>query len=105
MDRQIQRLLPRLRQGENYLFAQTLDLANPAPTEFALSRETQARVFQAKFHYLLPADARRELTSFCADTDLLDAAAVGRLLDTPGRGEQIWYLLNFALWWRKFISA
>ncbi len=49
-------------------------------------------------------EARRELEAFCAGTDLLDGAAVRRLLDTPGRGEQVWYLLNFALWWRKFIS-
>jgi asparagine synthase (glutamine-hydrolysing) len=48
--------------------------------------------------------ARRELSSFCEQTDFLDQAAVQRLLRS-GRGRDAWFLLNFALWWKEFVSV
>jgi len=46
---------------------------------------------------------RRELTRFCDETDFLDAREVGRLLDA--KDESVWFLLNFALWWRQYAEA
>jgi len=46
---------------------------------------------------------RTELTDFCQKTDFLDLAQVNRLID-QGRGPQVWYLLNFALWWKEYIA-
>jgi asparagine synthase (glutamine-hydrolysing) len=46
---------------------------------------------------------RRELSDFCHRTDLLDRSAVMRLLDR-GSAPQLWYLLNFALWWKAFLA-
>jgi asparagine synthase (glutamine-hydrolysing) len=51
----------------------------------------------------LQAFATRELQQFCADTDLLDAAEVERVMQTAD-GSKRWYLLNLALWWRTFIA-
>ena len=45
---------------------------------------------------------RRELDDFCRQTDFLDRAEVMRLIDTK-QGARVWYLLNFALWWREYI--
>lgn len=47
-------------------------------------------------------EARAELKSFCEQTDFLDYGAVSRLIDS-GQGPQIWYLLNFALWWKHYV--
>ncbi len=47
--------------------------------------------------------ARQEMKNFCQQTDFLDSAEVEHLLE-KGRGPQIWYLLNFALWWKEFIK-
>lgn len=46
--------------------------------------------------------ARRELDTFCEQTDYLDHNEVESLFDRR-RGPEIWYLLNFALWWKEFI--
>ena len=46
---------------------------------------------------------QKELDSFCTATDFLDRAEVTRLIDQR-RGPQIWYLLNFALWWKEYIA-
>ncbi|UJB69466.1 asparagine synthase (glutamine-hydrolyzing) [Acaryochloris sp. 'Moss Beach'] len=46
---------------------------------------------------------REELTTFCETTDFLDPAGVSSLMD-QGCGPQVWYLLNFALWWREYIQ-
>ncbi len=46
--------------------------------------------------------AREELDEFCAQTDLLDRDEVMRLFDAGYRFE-VWYLLNVALWWKRFI--
>jgi asparagine synthase (glutamine-hydrolysing) len=47
--------------------------------------------------------ARDTLERFCRHTDLLDPAAVRRVLD-EGRPNQTWYLLNFALWWERYVG-
>ncbi|MHB1344387.1 MAG: asparagine synthetase B family protein, partial [Thermoleophilia bacterium] len=47
---------------------------------------------------------RVELEELCAQTDFLDRDAVMRLVD-DGNGPQVWYLLNFALWWKQFIGV
>jgi asparagine synthase (glutamine-hydrolysing) len=46
--------------------------------------------------------ARKELESLCKEADFLDVREVRRLFEHH-EGEKIWYLLNFALWWKKFI--
>ncbi len=48
-------------------------------------------------------EARRELSNFCDRTDFLDKAEVMRYLD-EGHGPLVWYLLNFALWWKEYIA-
>jgi len=45
---------------------------------------------------------RRELSSFCRETDFLDPGEVGRFIETDRK--RTWYLLNFALWWKQYIS-
>jgi asparagine synthase (glutamine-hydrolysing) len=48
-------------------------------------------------------EARTELHNFCDQTDFLDRKAVDDLISS-GQGPQIWYLLNFALWWKHYIQ-
>ncbi len=48
--------------------------------------------------------ARRELAGFCDKTDFLDRSAVMKLIQS-GRGRNVWFLLNFALWWKEFIEG
>ena len=52
----------------------------------------------------LGAQAKRELSDFCDQTDFLDKAEVMRYI-AEKRGPQVWYLLNFALWWKEYIVA
>jgi len=47
---------------------------------------------------------RTTLQKFCEQTDFLDFKAVKSLIDS-GQGPQVWYLLNFALWWNEYINA
>ena len=47
--------------------------------------------------------ARAELDRFCRETGYFDRREVFRLIDA-GSGPQIWYLLNFALWWRAYVA-
>src|SRR5262249_38656248 len=47
--------------------------------------------------------ARKELDYFCNQTDFLDRERVVRLIE-KGRSQQVWYLLNFAIWWRKYFA-
>lgn len=47
---------------------------------------------------------RSELATFCDQTDFLDRNEVMRLVD-QGNGSEVWYLLNFALWWKEFIKS
>jgi asparagine synthase (glutamine-hydrolysing) len=45
---------------------------------------------------------RRELRRFCQETDFFDPAEVMSVLDHDHK--RSWYLLNFALWWKQYIS-
>jgi asparagine synthase (glutamine-hydrolysing) len=47
--------------------------------------------------------ARHELAEFCDKTDFLDRPAVMQLIRS-GPQRQVWFLLNFALWWKEFIE-
>ncbi len=51
----------------------------------------------------LGAQTRTVLNDFCNKTDFLDQAEVMKLID-EGQGPQVWYLLNFALWWKEYIG-
>lgn len=46
---------------------------------------------------------KKDLKEFCDQTDFLDNDEVMRWLDR-GEGQKIWYLYNFALWWKGFIN-
>jgi asparagine synthase (glutamine-hydrolysing) len=48
-------------------------------------------------------EARRELDTFTRDTDFLDRREVMRYIDEK-RGPEVWYLLNFALWWKEYVA-
>jgi asparagine synthase (glutamine-hydrolysing) len=50
----------------------------------------------------LGARAKKELDEFCDETEFLDRFEVQRLIN-QGNGPQVWYLLNFALWWKEYI--
>ena len=45
----------------------------------------------------------KELSSFCDETDFLDKNAVMQRIEN-GDGVSVWYLLNFAMWWREYIA-
>jgi asparagine synthase (glutamine-hydrolysing) len=47
---------------------------------------------------------RQELTEFCKQTNFFNRDTVLNMLDT-GQAWQLWYLLNFALWWKKNIYS
>jgi asparagine synthase (glutamine-hydrolysing) len=51
----------------------------------------------------LGAQARKDLDDFCQQTDFLDPNAVLGHFDR-GEGSKVWYLLNFALWWKEYIG-
>lgn len=51
----------------------------------------------------LGARAREELEDFCRRTDFFDPAAVRAMLDGPPN-IGIWFLLNLALWWKRYIA-
>ena len=44
--------------------------------------------------------AQEELMDFCDRTDFLDKQAVMELINR--KSPKVWYLLNFALWWREY---
>ncbi len=48
-------------------------------------------------------NTRRELEAFCGHTDFLNRSEILHLIDLK-RGPQVWYLLNFALWWKEFVA-
>ena len=48
--------------------------------------------------------AKRDLSEFCDQTDFFDKAEVMRYIEN-GCGPQVWYLLNFALWWKEYIQV
>jgi asparagine synthase (glutamine-hydrolysing) len=45
---------------------------------------------------------RQELRSFCHETDFLDPEEVMRVVQHDHK--RSWYLLNFALWWKQYVS-
>jgi asparagine synthase (glutamine-hydrolysing) len=47
---------------------------------------------------------RAELREFCRRTDFFDRRYVEQILD-QGQGTSVWYLLNFALWWKHYIDG
>ena len=47
--------------------------------------------------------AESELEMFCKKTDFLNPNEVSRLV-RERRGPEVWYLLNFALWWKEYIA-
>jgi asparagine synthase (glutamine-hydrolysing) len=46
--------------------------------------------------------SKKEISDFCHQTDFFDTSEVTRLFDQR-RGTDVWYLLNFALWWKEYI--
>ena len=48
-------------------------------------------------------EARQTLEDFCAKTDFLDFKGVEHILK-QGSANQVWYLLNFAMWWNEYID-
>jgi asparagine synthase (glutamine-hydrolysing) len=46
--------------------------------------------------------AAETLNTFCQESDFLDPKGVEQILKS-GSANQVWYLLNFALWWNEFI--
>jgi asparagine synthase (glutamine-hydrolysing) len=47
--------------------------------------------------------AENTLRTFCRKTDFFDPTAINSLLKS-GSARQVWYLLNFALWWEEYIG-
>jgi asparagine synthase (glutamine-hydrolysing) len=47
--------------------------------------------------------AKSELEMFCKKTDFLNPAEVSRLVKEK-RGPEVWYLLNFSLWWKEYVA-
>lgn len=45
----------------------------------------------------------RELDEFCSKTDFFRRDEVFRLIE-EGKTAQVWYLFNFALWWKEYIG-
>lgn len=52
----------------------------------------------------LGARAHDEIHEFCRQTDVLDPRAVRRL-EAGGRSQQLWYLMNLAMWWRQYVAV
>jgi len=50
----------------------------------------------------LGVEIEKELTEFCSKTDFFDPLEVKRLIRTR-EAAQVWYLFNFALWWKEYI--
>jgi asparagine synthase (glutamine-hydrolysing) len=47
---------------------------------------------------------RQEINEFCDQTSFFDQQEINRLL-ASGQGPQIWYLLNFAMWWKTYMNV
>jgi len=47
--------------------------------------------------------ARKELCEFCDETDFFNKSEVMRLIE-KGDASAVWYILNFALWWKAYIN-
>lgn len=46
---------------------------------------------------------QQELNEFCERTDFFDRPEVMKLVNQR-QGHQVWYLLNFALWWKEYVG-
>ncbi|MEQ8971774.1 MAG: asparagine synthase (glutamine-hydrolyzing) [Coleofasciculus sp. C1-SOL-03] len=46
---------------------------------------------------------QQEIDDFCHQNDFINAAEIRFFLEN-GRGSQVWYLLNFVMWYRQFIE-
>jgi asparagine synthase (glutamine-hydrolysing) len=51
----------------------------------------------------LLAAARAEVSRFARETGLLDPAIADQVMTTAD-GSKVWYLMNLAMWWRRFIA-
>ena len=47
--------------------------------------------------------SKQEMYSFCDQTDFFDKKQVSYFIDNR-QGVDVWFLLNFALWWKEFIG-
>ncbi|HSE59366.1 MAG TPA: asparagine synthase (glutamine-hydrolyzing) [Nitrospiraceae bacterium] len=47
--------------------------------------------------------SKHHLDLFCKRTDYFDRCEVDRLIESK-QGPEVWYLLNFALWWNEYID-
>jgi asparagine synthase (glutamine-hydrolysing) len=56
------------------------------------------------FMQRLGRQARDVLSDFCDQTDFFDKHDVQRYIDN-GKGAKVWYLLNFAYWWKHYIEG
>jgi asparagine synthase (glutamine-hydrolysing) len=56
------------------------------------------------FMQRLGRQARDVLSDFCDQTDFFDKHDVQRYID-DGKGAKVWYLLNFAYWWKHYIEG
>ena len=52
----------------------------------------------------LGAYAEQQISDFCRRTDFLDRSAVDALIRRR-RASQVWYLLNFVLWWKHYVAS
>ena len=56
------------------------------------------------FQRALRQDAAATLRTFCRDTDFFDGKEIECMLER-GQDNFVWYALNFAAWWRRWIAA
>jgi asparagine synthase (glutamine-hydrolysing) len=49
-------------------------------------------------------NTRMILEDFCDQTDFFDKKEVMKLIEN-GKGQQVWYILNFAMWWNEYIKS
>lgn len=48
--------------------------------------------------------AKQELDNFCRNTDLVDRQTIDKIFNQR-QTQQIWYLLNLALWWKEYMGV
>jgi len=56
------------------------------------------------YHGELRRQASDSLTQFTSTTDYLDKSAILDLLER-GKGQEVWPLLNLALWWKEYVAS
>ncbi len=52
----------------------------------------------------LGGQAHEEISNFCRHTDVLDPRAVSHLQE-QGKSQQLWYLMNLAMWWKQYVAV